>query len=237
MKVRGGPLDDPATERDIPPRRRSSATVHDTLFRDWFLALTIGEVLGFVAPAVAGVALATAQVADGWMVLGLTLAGMVEGLAIGTFGARVLGRHLPGFDRRGWITATTLAAGFAWFVGMGGSALLRTVDAPVPVLFMLIVPAWVAGLLSMGWAQWLVMRRVVRRSSRWIWVSAGAWLVGVAIPVVALSLAPNGWSPAAHVAVGVLAATAMGATVAALTGRTLRRLVDRCRREVQQAWD
>ncbi len=79
----------------------------------------------------------------------------------------------------------------------------------------------------MGWAQWLVLRRVVPRSGRWVPVTSGAWLLGVMIPVVALSAAPNGWPGWAHVVVGVSAAVAMGLTVGALTGRTLQRLLDR----------
>ncbi len=194
------------------------------LLHDWVLALTVGEAIGFLPPAATGAALAAAAVSDPWMVAGLTVAGAVEGLVIGVFGARVLGRHLPGIDRGRWVTGTAAGAGFAWLVGMGGSALLGASDNPVALLVVL-VPAWAAGLLAMGWAQWLVLRRLVPRSSRWVWVSAAAWLVGVAIPVAALSLAPNAWPAAAHVAVGVAAAIAMGATVALLTGRTLVQLV------------
>lgn len=64
----------------------------EQVLRAWVLALALGEVLGFVAPAVTGVALVSAGVSDPWLVVGLTVAGLVEGLAIGWFGARVLGR-------------------------------------------------------------------------------------------------------------------------------------------------
>lgn len=203
-------------------RARSRAS----LLRDWVVALTMGEFVGFVAPAATGAALASAEVSDLTLVLGLTLAGVVEGLAIGVAGARVLGRHLAGFGRDQWVARTSLAAGYAWFVGMGGAALLGRPGAPTALLVVL-VPLWASGLVSMGWAQWLVLRQLefVTRSSRWIWVSAAAWLVGVAIPVGALSLVPNGWPVGAHVVVGVASAVAMGATVALLTGHTLRRLV------------
>jgi putative Ca2+/H+ antiporter (TMEM165/GDT1 family) len=45
------------------------------------------------------------------------------------------------------------------------------------------------------------------------------------IPTIALSAAPNSWPLLIHVCIGVLAATAMGLTVGALTGRTLERLL------------
>lgn len=51
--------------------------------------------------------------------------------------------------------------------------------------------------------------------------------VGVLIPVTALSVVPNGWPLAAHVVMAIASAVAMGATVGALTGRTLRQLDDR----------
>jgi purine-cytosine permease-like protein len=94
------------------------------------------------------------------------------------------------------------------------------------VLLAVLVPAWTAALLAMGTAQWLVMRRGIPGSVRWVWVTSGAWLAGVALPVTALSVAPNSWPPAAHAVIGVLAAVAMGLTVGVLTGRTLQRLLE-----------
>ena len=78
----------------------------------------------------------------------------------------------------------------------------------------------------MGYAQWRVLRSVVARSSIWVWVTAGAWVIGIAIPVTALSLAPNSWPGWVHAVIGVVAAMVMGVTVGALTGRTLERLLD-----------
>jgi hypothetical protein len=63
-------------------------------------------------------------------------------------------------------------------------------------------------------------------SGRWVWVTAGAWLLGVMIPTAALSTAPNSWPGWVHAGIGVLAAMAMGLTVGGLTGRTLERLLD-----------
>lgn len=191
----------------------------------WTLAFVVGELVGFVPPAVTGATLAAIGAPDAALVLGLTLAGSLEGAAIGVTGSRVLARYAPKVDGRRWVSATAAAAAFAWLVGMGGGALMGADVAPPALLLVVLVPAWCAALCAMGAAQWLVLREVVPRSSRWVWVNAGAWLVGVMIPVVALSAAPNGWPGWAHAVVGVAAAVLMGLTVGSLTGRTLQRLL------------
>lgn len=198
----------------------------DGLLRRWTWAFVVGELIGFVPPAITGATLAALGVPDPILVAGLTGAGLLEGAAIGVAQARVLACYAPAVDGRRWVEATMAAAAFAWFVGMGGGAVMGSDAAPRALLALLLVPAWCAGLLSMGYGQWLVLRRAAPHSSRWVWVTAGAWLVGVAIPVVALSTAPNSWPAWAFVMTGVVAAVAMGAVVGALTGRTLRRLLD-----------
>ncbi len=207
------------TVSDAPPRGL------DGFRRRWTWAFVVGELVGFVPPAVTGATMAAIGASDLALVMGLTLAGLVEGGAIGMAQARVLARFAPNIDRRDWVLATAAAAGFAWFVGMGGAALMGADVAPAALLAVVLVPAWSVGLLAMGYAQWRILRRTVAQSNRWVWVSAGAWLLGVTIPVVALSSAPNGWPGWVHAGVGVAAAVAMGLTVGMLTGRTLERLL------------
>lgn len=89
--------------------------------------------------------------------------------------------------------------------------------APPALLAILLAPAWCSALIAMGYAQSRILRRTISNTRRWIWVTAGAWLIGVAIPVVALSVAPNDWPGWAHAVVGVVAAVAMGFTVGAIT--------------------
>ena len=60
------------------------------------------------------------------------------------------------------------------------------------VLLVLLVPGWTAALLSMGWAQWLVLRRVIPRSARGVPVTSGAGLLGIMV-VIGLTTAPNAW--------------------------------------------
>jgi hypothetical protein len=208
--------------------RSSAATAAPSaapLHRWWTVALVAGELVGFVPPALTGAALAAVGVADVVLVAGLVLAGLLEGATIGVAQSLVLARYAPAVDRRDWVVATAAAACFAWFVGMAGGAVISAGIAPAGLVAALLVPAWAAALLAMGYAQWRVLRRTVAGSGRWVWVTSGAWALGVMVPVVALSLTPNGWPPWAHVVVGVLAAAAMGAVVGALTGPTLQRLV------------
>ena len=125
------------------------------------------------------------------------------------------------------MVATVLAAGFAWFVGMGGGALMGATDAAPAVLLVVLFPAWTTALLSMGWAQWLVLRRTIPGSGRWVPVTSGAWLLGIMVPVIGLTAAPNAWPAWAHVGIAVSCAVVMGLIVGLLTGRTLRQLLAR----------
>ena len=195
------------------------------LRRRWTLAFVIGELVGFIPPAVTGATLASLGAPDVVLVVGLSLAGILEGATIGVAQARVLARYAPDIDGRDWVVATAAAGGFAWFVGMGGGALMSADAAPPALIAVVLVPAWGAALVAMGYAQWRVLQRTIPISGRWIRVTAGAWLLGVTIPVVALSSAPNDWPGWVHACIGVLAAIAMGLTVGVLTGRTLEQLV------------
>lgn len=197
-----------------------------SLWRQWTTALVLAELVGFVPPAATGAALAAAGTADAVLVPALAAAGALEGAAIGVGQAWVLRRHAAPISSGAWVAATAAAAAFAWAVGMGGAAVMSAEVAPVPVLLAVLVPAWVAALLSMGVAQWLVMRHGLPGSGRWVWVTAGAWLAGVALPTTALSVSPSGWPAAAHAVVGVAAAVAMGLVVGVLTGRTMQRLLE-----------
>ncbi len=201
----------------------------DGLRRRWTLAFVVGELVGFVPPAVTGAALAHLGVSDGVLVTGLVLAGVVEGAAIGTAQAYVLRDVLPALSSVRWVVATAVGAALAWLAGMGGTALVQAVG---PAAWAVVGPGMVVGLLAMGTLQWLVLRAHVPRSGRWVPVTSGAWLLGVMIPVAALSLTPNAWPPAAFVVVGVAAAVAMGATVGLITGGTLVRLLRESRRPV-----
>jgi acetyltransferase-like isoleucine patch superfamily enzyme len=206
---------EPGEPLDLPHRRSEG------LLLRWLLALGVGELLGFLPPALAGALLVSLDAPDPILVVGLTVAGVLEGATIGMAQAWALATRWEDIDGRAWTTATAIAAGLSWFVGMGGSALAGWDRFPLWLAISLLVPGAIVGLLSMGYLQWRVLRRVVGGSLVWVPATALAWLVGVLVPVLVLSAVPDSWPAEAHVAAAVPAAVGMGLVVAAITGRTL----------------
>lgn len=178
----------------------------------------VGELFGFVPPAATGAVLVALDASSPVLVVALVVAGIAEGAILGASQARVVARLFP--DVTGWTFATAAGAGIAWLAGMGGSALVGRFG---PSLLVAIAPVWIVGLLAMGVLQWRRLRIVVAGTQDWVWWSAGAWSVGVMLPVAALSAVPNGWPVAVHVVVGVVAAIAMGAIVGLITAHPLMR--------------
>lgn len=172
--------------------------------------------MGFIPPAVTGATLVWLDAPEFVLVVGLVLAGFVEGTILGFAQARVITVALPGVN--GWVRATAGAAGLAWLAGMGGSSLLQAYGL---WLLVGVVPAWLLGLLAMGVWQWSRLQTVVENAQLWIPYTTGAWLIGVCIPVVALSLVPNEAHLVVHVIVAVAAAVAMGVTVGLITYKPL----------------
>ena len=93
---------------------RTSRPVVAGLRLRWTLAFIVGELVGFVPPAITGAVLATVGVPDPVLVVCLTIAGLFEGAAIGVAQSFVLARAAPAINGRAWILATMAAAGFAW---------------------------------------------------------------------------------------------------------------------------
>ncbi len=186
----------------------------------WIRACIAGELIGFIPPSLAGALLVALGASEQVLIAGLVVAGAAEGAILGRYQARVVKSWLPGVT--GWAVVTSVAAAFAWLAGMGGSSLVQ--NHGVRAMW-IAVPAWAAGLAGMGGLQAWRLSGHVRSPGRWIPITALAWMVGVAIPVAALSVVPNDWPPPVHVVVGVAAAVAMGATVGIITGRTLLRML------------
>jgi hypothetical protein len=81
-------------------------------------------------------------------------------------------------------------------------------------------------LLTIGVAQWLVLRGREPWAVRWIAATASAWLAGLAVFLaVATPLWWEGQTLAAAVLVGVGAGVVMATTVALVTGLALRRFL------------
>jgi hypothetical protein len=195
--------------------------------RTWTAWVAAGEAVGFAVPAV--VATALRHQPDPPLLTALVLAGAVEGALLGGAQAHVLHRWLPQLDVRRWVLLTSLAAAFAWLLGMGASVTADTWSgwpvAGVTAAAAVLAPALLG---SIGAAQWLELRRHLERAGRWIAVTALAWLLGLG---VFFAIAPPLWQPGQPgpvvALVGLLAGVAMAVTMALVTGVGLLRLLRR----------
>lgn len=195
------------------------------LWRSWLAWVTLGEVSGFTVPALVGASVVTAPVAV--QVPALLAAGAVEGAVLGLAQSRVLRQALPAVSPPSWTAATAAGASVAWLAGLTpGYAWDRVADLPSAVQ--------VAGgfglgsvlLLSIGVAQWLVLRRALPRAGWWVPATAVAWLAGLAgFMAVSTPLWRPGQPWPVVAAVGVLAGTVMAAVMAAVTGAALVRML------------
>ncbi|WP_330275902.1 hypothetical protein OG205_09735 [Lentzea sp. NBC_00516] len=191
------------------------------IWQSWFRWTTAGEFAGFLAPALVGALTSSAEL--------LVLAGVVEGAVLGAAQAAVLRRVLRAPQSWDWIGATAIAAGFAWAVAMiavhNGE---RLNSLPLVVLLPLAAVAGTGVLLSIGVAQWFVLRVHVHRSHIWVLANALAWSVGLGVFfAVATPLWQAGQPPALIALIGAFAGLLMAATMAAITGAALVHLVKR----------
>ena len=196
----------------------------------WTRYTAAGEVAGFAVPAIVGplavralpgLPLLPRTVAIAALVV---LAGMAEGVALGTGQWLVVRRVLPGTGYRAWILPTALAAGLAYVLGLAPNA-LGDLGASTGV----VIAAWVVLgtllLFTIGSAQWLVLRRHVRRSGLWVPANALAWLAGLPFPFIAIAAVPDGSPVSAFGLAGILGGLLMGLAVGAVTGWALLRIL------------
>ncbi|MFI5588423.1 hypothetical protein ACIA5G_25450 [Amycolatopsis sp. NPDC051758] len=201
----------------VPLRRRTLAWL-------WFFVVTIAEFVGFAIPATAGALTADRPVA--LTVPVMLLAGALEGAALGSGQAWVLRRAIPALNRGHWVTATAVAAAFAYLIGLAPSTWASSLTGWPPLLLWPTVAAMgIALLLSIGFAQWLVLRQHVAGSVFWIATTAGAWLLGLAVFLgVAMPLWQPGQAVSTIVLIGAFGGFLMAATTSAVTAVAVRRL-------------
>jgi len=212
--------------RPAGPAPPGAALSGRRLWRTWLAWTTGGEALGFCVPALVATLTAGSPAAVALPVL--LLAGAAEGAVLGAAQAHVLRRVLPDLPRSRWVAVTSAAAVLAWLVGLLPATLAGTAAGwPVPLLVVLAAAGGVVLLLSIGTAQWTVLRRHVAGAGRWIAVTAAGWLAGLAAFML---IAPPLWHPGQPAvltaAIGVLAGLVMAGTVAAVTGLGLVRLLE-----------
>jgi hypothetical protein len=196
------------------------------LWFHWFGNVTVGECAGFAVPAAVGAM--TAHAVGAVSVPLLVLAGGVEGALLGWFQARVLRGAIDGFPVARWTAVTAAAAALAWAIGLTPSLTSEWLSGlPVWALVPLVAVGSVVLLLSIGAAQWTVLRGLALNAGRWVWGTALAWLAAIGVFIaVATPLWQPGQDVAIVVLIGVLGGLLMAATVAALTGLLVVRVVD-----------
>ena len=220
-----------ATGTDLPrrtrgPRADQRRRARWGTWRRWVTATTLGELIGFLVP-VAAVSAGADALPGPLRFLLVVLAGAGEGAVLGWAQSRVLRPLLPGLSTTAWTARTAAAAALAWALGLAPSSLGAVFDDWAPaVRVAVVVPAGGLLLLSIGAAQWTVLRRVLPGSVRWIGWTAAGWLAGLA---VLLGVATPLWHPGQDVvliaASGALGGVGMAATMAAVTGWGLVRLL------------
>lgn len=192
------------------------------LARTWFLVVTVAEFVGFSIPAVAG----ALTVDSPTQLPVLVLAGAAEGAALGAGQALVLRRALPALNVRLWVSATAVAASVAYLLGLAPTTWAASLPTwPPLVLWPVAAVLGGALLLSIGFAQWLMLRRHLPRSAWWIGASAAAWLAGLAVFLgVTMPLWQPGQPTALIILIGVFGGLLMAAVTSAVTGLAVARL-------------
>jgi deazaflavin-dependent oxidoreductase (nitroreductase family) len=201
------------------------------MYRRWLVAMTLGELVAFAFPTTVWGAAAAAGLGDRATYLPVVIAGAGEGAVLGYAQTRVLRGALPALDTRAWVRATAAAGALGWAVGLAPSAFHDAFsERPAAVLAGLGAAGAVVLLSAIGAAQAVVLRRHVRHAGRWVGANAAGWLAGLPVVFVAFALAPEHPS-GARAAFALAGAVGMGFTVAAVTGRTLVRLLGAPRRQ------
>lgn len=218
-------------ERDEQTQAMLQQAVRD-LWLWWVVATAVGELVGFAVPAIIGPAAAWAMrgmvgTSAAITVVGVAvLAGSGEGAILGFAQGLILRRYIQNMAQWKWVLATAVAAALAWAIGMLPSTLqdVANIDITKVNLIIFISAAVLLGivfLLSIGFAQWLVLRRHVGKAGWWILANAIAWPVGVTVPAIGLSLVPDGSPMVVWIIVGIVSGALMGIVVGAITGTWL----------------
>lgn len=197
------------------------------LWLQWTVMVTLGESVGFVLPAIVGATTAGLPIGPALLVA----AGVVEGTVLGLAQWSVLRGVVPGLRGGAWVAATAAAAAIAYALGLIPSLTAEVWQTWPPAVA--VAAGGVVGvllLLSIGVAQWFVLRRHEPRARSWVWWTAVAWLAGLGVfLLVATPLWYPGQPLADVIAVGAAAGVAMAATVAGITGAAVVRVAARRR--------
>lgn len=195
-----------------------------TLWEWWVLATIIGGLLGM---GIAGIASAIASSSSNISTVALLhLVGALEGMALGFSQWLVLRRYIKHVGW--WIVATGIGAIFAWLIGLKAVAVLTLIFfngaiaqttslALLKAVFFL--GAWVGAVL--GFAQWFVLRKHVRKGIGWVFANALAWGLGLSVALLGTTLAKPGEFTVEAALVRIATGATTGFVVGGITGIAL----------------
>jgi hypothetical protein len=193
-----------------------------TPLRPWVVHVAAAETAGFLIPVAVWAKLWAADAPPLAVLVLVPLAGAGEGAALGWAQARHLAVGIPGI-RRPWVARTAVAAAAAWALGLLPNT-TYDLGAPAWLAVALAVVAALPLLLSIGFAQYTVLRDHLDRAWRWIPVNAGAWIPGLPATFIFPALVPNGSPAWLWIAAFGAAGLTMATIVAWVTGLGLRAL-------------
>ena len=226
--------------------RRPSLTSPDkqTLWLRWVAANAVGELLGLGATfAVGTLVMSRLENQPGVAIvlfsfLVAVASGAIEATLVGLAQWWAMHPWFPTITRRAWWRATLVGALVAYILGylpstlmsLGGQASQAPATEP-PQWIMLLFAAGLGAVAGavLSFAQWLAMRKKVKRAGWWIPANMLAWLVGMPIIFWGIDAAQKGQSPlqAVLLLTGVL--FLVGAVVGAIHGAFLVRLAGQTR--------
>lgn len=192
----------------------------------WVTYVSVGEAVGFLVPATAGVLSQLVELAPGGGYVLAVVAGAGEGALLGLAQALALRRSRVAVPTGAWVLATAAAAAVAWGLGMLPTTVPALDWGSLPVLALAVVGALLL-LGSIPLAQWLVLRRYVPRAWRWIPLNAVAWGAGLMWTFAPSPLIDESTPVAVLVVTYAVAGLLLAVTVALITGLGLRRMLER----------
>jgi hypothetical protein len=206
-----------------PPRPPRGTDADAVFLRYWVFWVSLGQVVGVLAPAVALLVLGGTPLRAPAVIA----AGAVQGAVVGWTQATVLRVRVPALNRRRWVRATAIGAAMAWFIALLPAEWAEVWQRwPADAQLIAAIVGVVVVLVTPGTVQWAELRRHSRFAAWWIpgGVSAG----GVGLVVFVAVVSPL-WRPdqpvALTVLIGVLGGVLLMLSIALVCGAILLRIL------------
>ena len=204
----------------------------------WVLANLAAELLGLGAAAGAGVLLASELGQPGdWgatisFAVVMVLFGAFEGVLVGIGQRWAMQSTFDELPWGYWIAATGSGALAAWILGMAPSTWMslaadvsQAAEVSDAMQLLLAVPLGAVAGLVLAYPQFLVLRRYLKRSWRWLPANALAWALGMPLIFLGAGTVAPGMSTQGIVLRVLGAIAGAGAVVGAVHGWALMRMV------------